>query len=200
MLLSKIIVLVGIIFSSSLYALNPGEMAVDFELEDQNGNMIKLSEIKNKYIVLEWYNFGCPYVKKHYESNNMQTTQRLYKDNDLVTWISIVSSAKGKQGYLASAKAVRDKVKEVGSHADYVLRDKDGKVGRAYEARTTPHIFIIDHMFKVQYAGAIDSISSADKSDLVNARNYITTSMSKIMLNKKPVPQKTKPYGCSIKY
>jgi hypothetical protein len=200
MSLFRTVILCGLIYSTHLLAMSPGESAIDFELRDQNDSVVKLSQFKNKYIILEWYNYDCPFVKKHYESQNMQTLQKLYKDNDLVTWISIISSAKGKQGYLETAKDVRAKMNEVGSHADFVLRDIDGKVGRAYEARTTPHIFIIDHKFKVQYAGAIDSIPTADTADLTKAKNYITSSMSKIMLNEKPSPQKTKPYGCSVKY
>ena len=196
----KIVAIISFLISSQLFALSPGDSAIDFELKDQNDSLVKLSELKNKYIILEWYNFDCPFVKKHYDSKNMQTIQKMYKNNDLVTWISIISSAKGKQGYLETAKEVSAKMKEVGSHADFVLRDLDGKVGRAYEARTTPHIFIIDHKFKLQYAGAIDSIPTANMADLPKARNYITSSISKIMLNEKPSPQKTKPYGCSVKY
>lgn len=195
----KIIVLIFLVIQSA-YALNPGDKALDFTLIDQEDKVFNLSQLKGKYIILEWYNYGCPYVKKHYSSGNMQTIQRLYKNNDLVKWVSIVSSAKNKQGYLHSAKNVQDKIKEVQSHADYMLRDFDGKVGQSYEARSTPHIFIIDPDFKIQYMGAIDSIASADIADIKNAKNYITSTISKLMLKNKPDPQKTRAYGCSIKY
>lgn len=194
------LIFVYLMFFNHVYAISPGRSAVDFKLNDQNGKMISLSQFKGKYIILEWYNYGCPYVKKHYESQNMQTLQSLYKDNDLVVWLTITSSAKGKQGYFSSAEESLAKMKDVGSKAKHLLRDERGIVGQTYGARTTPQIVIIDHNFIVRYNGAIDSIASADKSDIGKAINYITSSMSKIMLGKKPSPQKTTPYGCSVKY
>ena len=156
--------LLTLLLSLNVMALNPGDTAPDFELKDHDGKSFKLSSLKGQYIVLEWYNYGCPYVKKHYESKNMQTTQKLYHDNDLVTWVSIISSAKGKQGYLESPQAMRDKMAQVDSFAKYMLKDETGKVGQMYGAKTTPHIYIIDPSMKIRYVGAIDSIPSADIS------------------------------------
>jgi hypothetical protein len=192
--------LFNIFFNIKLYALSPGDEAINFELENQFGKKVKLSDFKGKYIILEWYNHGCPYVKKHYGSGNMQTLQKLYFENDLVTWLTIVSSAPGRQGYLESSDALKGKMKEINSFANHMLRDNEGLVGLAYGAKTTPHVYIIDNKFKVQYMGAIDSIASNDPNDIKNAKNYITSSISKLMLQQLPKPQKTKPYGCSVKY
>ncbi len=177
-----------------------GKSAPDFSLEDQNGKKVKLSDYKGKFIVLEWFNHGCPFVVKHYGSNNMQTIQKLYAKNEQVKWLTIVSSAEGKQGYLASTSEAKAKMKEVGSAADHLLRDTDGKVGQLYGAQTTPHMFIIDTEFKLQYMGAIDSKKSANPKDIATAKNYVTAGLSKLMLKEKPNPQKTKAYGCSVKY
>ncbi len=195
----KILLLV-LLYSTAVFAINPGEDAIDFKLLDQNDKEVRLSQFKGKYIILEWYNKGCPYVRKHYDSKNMQSLQKLYSENKEVVWLSIISSAKGKQGYLETAQEVLENMQSEKSLADHVLRDLDGKIGRSYEARTTPHIFIIGPKFKVQYTGAIDSIASADKNDITSATNYITSSISKLMLAEKPDPQKTSSYGCSVKY
>ena len=193
-------ILLFFLFISNAYALNPGETAINFKITDQTGSTVELNQFTGKYIVLEWYNKGCPYVRKHYDSKNMQSLQKLYKDNKDVVWISIISSAKGKQGYLASDKEALENMKKEGSFADHIIRDVDGKIGQAYGATSTPHIFIIGADFKVKYAGAIDSIASANKDDILKAKNYITASLSKLMLSEKPDPQKTTSYGCSVKY
>ena len=152
--------------SFNVMALNPGDSAPDFKLLDQNGKEFELSKLKNQYIVLEWFNHGCPYVKKHYGSGNMQALQKLYKDNDLVTWVTILSSAEGKQGFLKDKNEVQQKMIDLDMYPKFFLRDIDGKVGQAYGAKTTPHMFILDSKLKVRYVGAIDSVSSADPSDI----------------------------------
>ncbi len=197
---SRLFIVFFFFFSVSSYALNPGDEAKDFSLMNQNGKMVKLSDYKGKLIVLEWFNHGCPYVKKHYNSGNMQTTQKTYIDNQDVVWLSIISSANGKQGHLKDAKEALSKMKEVGMKSNHLLLDHDGKVGQAYGAKTTPHMYIIGYDFKLAYVGAIDSIASADPSDIAKSTNYVTSSISKIMLKEKPSPSKTKPYGCSVKY
>ena len=183
-------------YSTITLALNPGEQAIDFKVSKSK----KLSDYKGQYIVLEWFNEGCPYVKKHYSSGNMQATQALYQENPQVKWITIVSSAEGKQGYIDSEEDIGATIKNHSMKIDHLVRDTSGKVGQSYGAKTTPQMFIIDPSFKVAYAGAIDSIASADTSDISKAKNYITSGMSKLMLGEKPNPQKSKPYGCSVKY
>ena len=180
--------------------VSPGEKAPIIKSVDQTGSKFNLNDHKGKYVILEWYNPGCPFVRKHYDSKNMQTTQALYKDNKDVVWVTIISSAPGKQGYLETDKEAMEQMKKEGSKANFLLRDIDGSIGQAYGAKTTPHIFIIDHNQVVQYEGAIDSINSTNPADVKKAKNYVTSAMSKIMLGSKPNPQKTKSYGCSVKY
>ncbi|MDP7319200.1 MAG: redoxin domain-containing protein [Bacteriovoracaceae bacterium] len=187
-------------FSLQAYSLSPGEKAANFELKDQNDKIFKLNQLAGKFIILEWFNEGCPFVQKHYESGNMQTLQKMYKDNDLVRWVTIISSAPGKQGHLESTAQLKKMVERVGVQADYILRDPKGKVGRMYGAKTTPHMFIIDDKMMIRYNGAIDSIASANPDDIKKAKNYITSAMSKVLLKQEVITKKTRPYGCSVKY
>lgn len=195
-----IIILTAFLVSLKVFALNPGDVAPDFTLMNQEGKKVSLSDFKNKIVVLEWFNHGCPYVKKHYGAGNMQATQGAFAQNDLVVWLSINSSAEGKQGHLADAKEAKAKLAEVKSKADHMLLDHDGKVGQAYGAKTTPHMYIVDFDGKLAYVGAIDSVASADPADIKGATNYATSAVSKLLLKEKPNPAKTRPYGCGVKY
>jgi len=194
------ILIISVFASMNALALNPGDLAPDFSLVNQDGKQVKLSDFKNKIVVLEWFNYGCPFVKKHYGSNNMQATQMAYKNNEYVSWLSIVSSAPGKQGSFENAKEAKAKMKELGSNADHLLLDTDGKVGQAYGAKTTPHMYVIGLDGKVAYVGAMDSVSSSDPADIKEAKNYVLSAVSKLLLKESPNPSKTKPYGCSVKY
>lgn len=186
--------------SFSVYAVNPGDKAPDFKLLSHKGEEVTLTQFKGKFIVLEWYNKGCPYVRKHYDSGNMQATQNVYKENDGVVWLTIVSSAEGKQGYLKNVAEAKAQYSADKLASDYLLLDPKGEVGRAYGAKTTPHIFIIDGKMNLAYVGAMDSDDSYKPESIKGATNYITSSMSKLMLGEKPDPAKTRPYGCSVKY
>jgi peroxiredoxin len=197
--MNKFLVLL-LLLSSQVHSLVPGDKAPDFTLINQNGKAIKLSNIENKFIVLEWYNHDCPFVRKHYDSKNMQITQKTYKDNDYVTWLSISSSAKGNQGHIANSTSALKLMKQEGSFSDHLLLDEKGVVGRLYGAVTTPQIVIIDSKMKVRYIGAMDSIASANKDDIKKAKNYALSAISKLLLQQDPSPAKTRPYGCSIKY
>lgn len=175
-----------------------GAAAPDFSLADSNGKTEKLSEYKGKYVVLEWTNPECPFVRKHYESGNMQKLQAEYVKKGVV-WLSIDSSAPGEQGYLDVADAKKAKAdKYAGDTA--LLLDPDGKVGHLYEARNTPQMFVIDPEGKLIYDGAIDSIPSADKADLAKATNYVSAALDEAMAGKEITHAKSKPYGCSVKY
>lgn len=186
---------------TSAFALNPGDKAPNFKLKNQKGEMVEFKELnKDKIVVLEWYNHGCPFVRKHYDSQNMQKIQKVFKDNDYVTWLTIVSSNKGKQGFIKTAGAAKEKMQEEKSGADHLLLDFDGAVGKAFEAKTTPHMFVVDNFGIIRYVGAIDSVASANPADIGRAKNYITSAVSKVLLKQKPNPSKTKPYGCSVKY
>lgn len=179
-------------------AVEPGDTAPDFTLKDSKGNSHKLSDFRGKFVVLEWFNHDCPFVKKHYGRGNMQKLQKEYTAKDVV-WLSIISSAPGKQGHRTGPQADAD-TKDSQACPTAVLLDPSGEVGQKYEAKTTPHMFVINKEGKVIYAGAIDSIRSTDPSDVEKSENYIRQTLD-AALDGKPVPTpKTQPYGCSVKY
>lgn len=174
------------------------KLAPDFNLTDSKGNRVSLSDYQGKYVVLEWTNHLCPYVKKHYESDNMQDLQRKYTGKDVV-WLSIISSAPGKQGYVDSseAEALTASRKAAPTH---VLFDPEGEVGKMYGAKTTPHMYIIDPKGDLRYAGGIDSIKSARQSDIPKAVNYVDESLASLLSGGEVKKKLTPPYGCSVKY
>ncbi|GLX85137.1 thioredoxin family protein [Thalassotalea loyana] len=172
--------------------------APSFELKNTQGEVVNLSEFAGKYVVLEWTNHLCPYVKKHYESDNMQALQRKYTVQDVV-WLSIISSAPGKQGHVSATKA-DELTKSRNAAPSHVLFDESGEVGKLYGAKTTPHMYIIDPKGALRYAGAIDSIKSANPADIAKATNYVETSMVSLLAGNKVNKKVTPPYGCSVKY
>jgi len=180
------------------HALAPGEAAPDFSATDSNGKTQTLSKMKGKFVVLEWFNQGCPYVKKHYDSGNMQKLQKQYTGKDVVWW-TILSSAPGKQGYETAAEA-NATMKEKGAASSAVLLDPEGKIGKLYQAKTTPHLFVIDPKGSLIYMGAIDDKASTDVADLSGATNYVSQALDAAMAGKPVVNAATVPYGCSVKY
>lgn len=184
----------------SVLSAEPGKMAQDFTLTSHEGKKVSLSDYKGKTVILEWFNHGCPFVRKHYDSRNIPNMQLAQKGNKDVVWLTILSSAKGKQGYLANPKEATAKYKEENMAADGFLLDPTGKVGRMYKAKTTPQFTIIGKDGKIAYAGAIDSISSSSANDIPHAKNYIEMAMDEILAGKPVKLAKTKPYGCSVKY
>ncbi len=190
--------LLALILSLSASAALIGQEAPSFKLQNEMGKEVSLSDYKGKIVILEWLNYGCPFIQKHYNSQNMQKTQKELISKDTV-WLSIISSAKGKQGYVTSSEALKDK-KEHKSNASHILLDFKGEVGRAYSAKTTPHMFIIGKDGRVKYEGAIDSIASADQADVKKAINYVTTATKALKTNAKILVEKSRPYGCSVKY
>lgn len=185
---------------ASVMAVDVGidKPAPDFTLKDTEGKKHSLSDYKGKYVVLEWINFGCPFVKKHYESGNMQMLQKKYTEKDVV-WLSICSSAPGKEGH-HSAEEIEKQLKEWEAAQTAYLIDEKGKVGRMYGAKTTPHMFIINPEGNLIYAGGIDDIPSTDTDDIAKAKNYVAAALDAAMSDKEIADQSTKPYGCSVKY
>lgn len=175
-----------------------GEAAPEFTLTDTNGRAVSVSSLKGKTVVLEWVNHGCPFVVKHYGSGNMQTTQKAAVADGTV-WLSICSSAVGKQGYFPAAEWSKVSA-EKGSAATAVLLDADGKVGHLYGAKTTPHLFIINPAGVVVYAGGIDSIKSANPEDIAKATNYVSAALADLKAGRPVANANTQPYGCSVKY
>jgi peroxiredoxin len=175
-----------------------GKPAPDFTLPGQDGKPVKLSSLKGSWVVLEWFNKDCPFVRKHYGSQNMQGLQKKYAAKG-VKWLSIVSSKPGKQGHLTAAEAVAV-MKEQGMSSTAVLLDPKGDVGRLYQAKTTPHMFVVDPKGALVFMGGIDDKATADPEDIKGARNHVAAALDEGMAGKKISVPTTKPYGCSVKY
>jgi peroxiredoxin len=175
-----------------------GDPAPAFSLVDTNGREHALGDFKGRIVVLEWFNHDCPFVKKHYDSGNMPGLQSRYTGKDVV-WLSINSSAPGKQGNYPPEKA-NELSSEKKSAATYVLLDPEGTVGRLYGAKTTPHMYVIDGAGVLRYEGAIDSVSSTDKDDIAGATNYVAAAVDALKGGKPVDPSVTQAYGCAVKY
>jgi peroxiredoxin len=179
-------------------AVKTGQQAPDFTLSDGAGKTYSLSSNLGKYVVLEWFNEGCPFVQKHYESGNMQKLQAAYKDKGVV-WYSILSSAEGKEGHAVGADAVKQYEKNKLQSAALLL-DPEGKVGRSYGAKVTPHLFVIDPKGKIIYQGGIDDKASTDAEDIAKSRNHVQMALDEALAGKPVSVADTKPYGCGVKY
>lgn len=169
-----------------------------FTLTNSQGESVSLSDYKGKHVVLEWTNHLCPYVQKHYDSDNMQQLQRKFGAQDVV-WLSIISSAPGKQGYVDATKA-NQLTEDRNAVPSHVLFDPDGTVGKLYAAKTTPHMYIVDPQGVLKYAGGIDSIKSANPADIPKAENYVDIGLDALLSGQDIDKKLTPPYGCSIKY
>jgi peroxiredoxin len=189
----------AVILAASAYAApQVGKPAPDFTLPDLSGKEHELSNYKGKYVVLEWVNFGCPFVKKHYGSQNMQTLQKEFADKGVV-WLSICSSAPGKQGNETS-DAAKNGISKFGWAASAYLVDADGKVGRLYNAKTTPQMFVVDPQGSLIYAGAIDDKPTPNPAAVNVSHNYVKAALNEATAGNPVSVPTTKPYGCSVKY
>jgi hypothetical protein len=175
-----------------------GQAAPDFTLTDTSGKAVKLSDYRGKFVVLEWTNPGCPYVRKHYDSGNMPATQRDATGKGVV-WLSINSTEKDAFDYMAPAK-LAGWVKDRKATPTAMLMDEEGTAGQAYGARTTPHMYIVNPQGQLVYAGGIDSIPSSSQSDIPKAVNYIRQGLNEALTGKPISVASSRPYGCSIKY
>ena len=186
----------------SLGIVSAGELtAPSFQLMNQNGENIELDSFKGKKVILEWTNHDCPFVQRHYETSNMQSLQEKYTKQGVV-WLSIISSAEGKQGYISPDEAIQ-LTDSRGANPTHVLFDTSGEVGKMYKAKTTPHMYIIDENQKLQYQGAIDNMGRTGalfNTDLSKAKNYVVAAMNDLASGLSVQESKTRPYGCSIKY
>jgi len=181
-----------------LSSVQSGDKAPDFTLTDINGEKHSLSDYKGRFVVLEWVNYGCPYVQKHYDTGNMQRLQKEITGKKVV-WLSICSSAEGKQGHLTPAEWKEASAKK-GVHSTSILLDPEGGVGRKYGAKTTPHMFLIDPEGKLIYQGAIDDKPTAYKEDVPGAENYILAAVDQALKGDPVKVSQTESYGCSVKY
>jgi hypothetical protein len=183
---------------SAARAARVGERAPDFTGTDTNGKAHKLSDYAGKYVVLEWHNRGCPFTAKHYDSGNMQRLQHEWTARGVI-WLTVISSAPGKQGYITAADE-NAFLKQSNAAPTAVLLDPTGALGRLYDAKTTPQMFIIDPQGTLIYNGAIDDRATTDAADINGAKNYVSLALGEAMAGKPVSNPSTRPYGCSVKY
>ena len=181
-----------------LFAVKVGQAAPDFTAAASNGQTYKLSDLRGKFVVLEWHNNGCPYTIKHYSGGNMQRLQKEWTAKGVV-WLTVISSAPGTQGYV-TADQENGYLKRMNAAPTAALLDPTGQLGHLYDARTTPQMVLIGKDGKLLYDGAIDSIDSADTADIKAAKNYIAQALNEAIAGKPISQPATRPYGCTVKY
>ncbi len=192
------LVTVPLLATTAQAAATVGQAAPDFTLRDTGGKPVRLSELRGRHVVLEWTNPGCPFVRKHYRSGNLPTLQKEAVAKNVV-WLAINSTSPDHGDYLSPPQLARW-MDEQRAAASAALMDEDGRVGHAFGARTTPHMYLIDPQGRLIYAGGIDSIPSARVDDIARATNHVRQALDEA-LNGRPVSRPTTPpYGCSIKY
>jgi peroxiredoxin len=169
-----------------------------FSAADETGKLRALADFKGKVVVLEWTSDACPYSHKHYDSGNMQRLQKT-ATRDGVVWLTVITDAPGSAGYM-SPEQVRRWKRKVGSHATAVLIDADARVARAYEAKTTPHMFVVDRAGRLAYMGGIDDRPYVDPASLKGATNYVALALADLKARRPIAHPVTRPYGCSVKY
>jgi AhpC/TSA family len=190
--------LVGAFALVSAHAQEVGKAAPQFSAKNLKGDTVSLAEQRGKVVVLEWVNFDCPFVKKHYSSGNMGKLQAEATAKGVV-WLSINSSASGKQGHYEPSK-MAERAGTEGNKASHFLMDTDGTVGKAYDAKVTPHLYIIDKEGKLAYNGAIDSKKTTDNADVETADKYFAKALEAVLAGKEVENAKNEPYGCGVKY
>jgi hypothetical protein len=190
----------GAALVASLHAApEVGQTAPDFTLTDINGQTHTLSSFRGKVVVLEWVNQECPFVVKHYDkSGNMPATQKLAREQGVI-WLAINSGHPGAQGDFDKGK-VEAWMQKTGAAPTAYFRDQTGKVGKLYDARTTPHMFVINTDGVLVYAGGIDDIRSANPNDIAKATNYVKAALADLQAGREVQTKRSQPYGCSVKY
>jgi hypothetical protein len=189
----------GAVLFSTAFAKEVGEPAPSFTAESLKGDTVSLSDLKGKTVVLEWVNFDCPFVKKHYGSGNMSSLQETYGGKDDVVWITVNSSAEGQQGY-AEKDAMIERASKEGNKATHFIMDTDGTIGKAYDAKVTPHMFIINKEGTLVYSGAMDSMKTTDQADVEKADKLFVKALDATLEGKEVENARNEPYGCGVKY
>jgi len=184
--------------ASAAWAVNAGTTAPDFSVADASGKTVKLSDYKGKFVVLEWTNPECPFVRAQYGAETMQALQKEAGGKDVV-WLSVNSTSQSSSEFKTGAQ-MNQWMKEKGAAQKAILIDATSAAGRAYDAKTTPHMFVIDPAGKIVYAGAIDDKRSAREADRKIANNYVRAALSEALAGKPVSVANTTPYGCSVKY
>jgi peroxiredoxin len=197
-LASPLIFSLALAFGVDASAATPGKDAPAFTVNDVSGKPVKLADYRGKHVVLEWTNPECPFVRKHYDSRNMQGLQKEFAGRDVV-WLSINSTNRNHSEFKSGAE-MRQWMAQHGAAQHAMLIDETSAAGRAYAARTTPHMFVIDPSGKVVYAGAIDDKRSANPADVKTAKNFVRAALDESLAGKAVSQASTTPYGCSVKY
>ncbi len=189
----------GFNLSTSRAAVSVGDSVAELSVTDINGVEHTFSDFAGKTVVVEWNNQECPFVRKFYKNGDMQAFQKKATDQGVV-WITVNSSGEGKEGFIATAEEAKAMVAEKGLASTAYVLDPTGEVGKAFGAKVTPHMFVIDGEGKVAYQGAIDSEASADPADVATADNYVMAAIDALAAGQAVVTPVTQPYGCSVKY
>ncbi|HSM22440.1 MAG TPA: thioredoxin family protein [Rubrivivax sp.] len=184
--------------ATALASATVGQPAPAFSAVDTSGKTVSLADYKGKHVVLEWVNPGCPYVRKHYDSDNMQATQKGAADKGVV-WLAVNSTAAEHGDYMKPAE-LAEWMKKHQAAATATLMDEQGTIGRAYGARTTPHMYVINPQGTLVYAGAIDSKPTANPADIRTATNHVNQALAESLAGKPVSASATRAYGCTIKY
>jgi peroxiredoxin len=190
------LILVGAV--AQVWAASVGQSAPAFTATDTNNTVHKLSDYKGKFVVLEWTNRDCPFTQKHYQSGNMERLQHEWTKRGVV-WLTVVSSAPGEQGYVIGGEE-NAYLEQMKAAPTAVLLDPTGQLGHLYDAKTTPHMFVIDKKGMLIYDGGIDDRATTDVSDISGAKNYVTQALQEAMAGKPVSVPTARPYGCSVKY
>jgi peroxiredoxin len=193
-----LVVSMAALVSAAQAAVAPGQAAPEFSLVDINGKVQKLSDYRGKYVVLEWFNAECPFVQKHYESGNMQALQARYTQKGVV-WLGINSTSPRHSNYRDPARS-HAILKDWKSAPTAFVLDPDGKVGKQYGARTTPHMYVIDPKGTLVYVGGIDDKPSTSQRDIATAKNLVAAALDESLSGKSVGTPSAMPYGCSVKY
>ena len=184
--------------SPLIWATKVGETAPEFTATASSGQTVRLGDYRGKYVVLEWHNNGCPYVGKQYNSGNMQHLEKQWTGRGVV-WFTVESSAPGKQGYVTASQE-NDYLTKVQASPTAALLYPTGSIGHLYDAKTSPHMFVIDPHGTLIYDGAIDDKPTTDLNDVPSATNYVSAALEQAMAGKPVATPVTRPYGCSVKY
>jgi hypothetical protein len=187
-----------LVFAATVRGAQVGSPAPDFHGTDSNGKPQSLDQYRGKFVVLEWHNRECPYTIKHYRSGNMQSLQKEWTAKGVI-WFTVISSARGAQGYVTAAQE-NAYVTKTGAQPTAVILDPTGAIGHLYDAKTTPNMFVIDPTGKLIYAGAIDDHATTDVSDIGASKNFVSAALAEAMNGKAIQTAYTRPYGCSVKY
>ena len=187
-------------FATSLAAAPQiGQPAPDFSVVDTAGDVHSLSDFAGQKVILEWTNHDCPFVVKHYQPGNMQDQQRMARNEHDAVWLTVISSKPGSQGHVSPEQA-DELTRSRNAYPTAVLLDESGDMGRAYDARVTPHMYIIDEDGILRYMGGIDSNPSRNSDDIPGATQFVVAALENLAAGRDVDPTVTRPYGCTVKY